>query len=148
MPEQENRKRFHKVLAQEVAFIGLTAEPNETFSYSGSQMKPFFDETMERGLIYISGTDNPRMPLFKNALRPDVHIADEFHRAAIRARLDRARRIALQNGKAFVRVETVPITLLTVAEWIKSFEPTEKNPTPEIAFVPLSYYVLSEKEKK
>ncbi|MBR1777489.1 MAG: divergent polysaccharide deacetylase family protein [Alphaproteobacteria bacterium] len=148
LPEQENRKRFHKILGRNVAFIGLSAAANENFSYSGTQMKPFFDEAVERGLIYIDGTDNPRMPLFTNALRPDVHIADEFHRAAIRSRLEQARQIALKKGKAFIRIETVPITLLTTAEWIKSFAPTEQNPTPEITFVPLSYYVSSKKEKE
>lgn len=148
LPEQENRKRFHKVLGQNVAFIGLTAAANENFSYSGSQMKPFFDEISQRGMIYVDGTDNPRMPLFKNALRPDIHIASEFHRAAIRARLEQARKIALKKGSAFVRIEAVPIALLTTVEWIKSFAPTEQQPVPEISFVPLSYYVSAKKEKK
>ena len=148
LPEQENRKRLRKVLGQNVAFIGLTAAANENFSYSGSQMKPFFDEIIQRGLIYIDGTDNPRMPIFKKALRPDVHIADEFHRAAIRARLEQTRKIALEKGSAFLRIEAVPITLLTVIEWMKAFAPTEQNPVPEISFVPLSYYASSKKEKE
>lgn len=148
LPEQENRKRLHKVLGQDVAYIGLTAASNENFSYSGSQMKPFFDEIEQRGLIYIDGTDNPRMPLFKDALRPDIHIANEFHRAAIRVRLEKARQIALEKGFAFVRIETVPISLLTTIEWMKSLEPTEKNPVPEVTFVPLSYYVAQRKKNE
>ena len=148
LPEQENRKRLHKILGNNVAYIGIVAAANENFSYSGSQMKPFFDEILQRGLIYIDGTDNPRMPLFKEALRPDVHISGDFHRAAIRARLDRVRRIAAEKGSAFVRIETVPITLLTVLEWMKEFVPTEQNPVPEITFVPLSYYASAKKEKQ
>ena len=97
---------------------------------------------------YIDGTDNPRMPKFKKAVRPDVHIAENFHRAAIRARLEQARQIALKTGSAFVRVETVPITLLVVEEWIKSFAPTEEKPVPEITFVPLSYYVQQKEAEK
>ena len=141
LPEQENRKRLHKVLGKEVAIIGLSAASKENFSYSGTQMKPFFDEITERGLIYIDGTDDPRMPKFKKALRPDIHIFENFYRAAIRAKLEEARQIALKKGSAFIRVETVPITLLVVEEWMKSFAPTEEKPVPEITFVPLSYYV-------
>ena len=148
LPEQENRKRLQKVLGKDIAFIGISATPNETFSYSGIQIKPFFDEIHNRGLVYIDGTDNPRMPLFKGAVRPDVHIADNFHRAAITAKLERAKKIALEKGAALLRVETFPITLLTVLEWMKSFVPTDKNPVPEISFVPLSYYVLMQKEEK
>ena len=148
LPEQENRKRLQKVLGKDVAFIGVSAAPNETFSYSGAQNKPFFDEIQNRGLIYVDGTDNPRMPLFQGALRPDVHIADNFHRAAINAKLEQAKKIALEKGAAFLRIETYPITLLTVSEWMKTFVPTEKSPVPEITFVPLSYYALMHKEKK
>ncbi|MBO4644595.1 MAG: divergent polysaccharide deacetylase family protein [Alphaproteobacteria bacterium] len=148
LPEQENRKRLYKVLGQDVAYIGITATANENFSYSGTQMKPFFEDIVTRGLIYINGTDNPRMPVFKNTLRPDVHIANEFHRAAIRARLEKTRQIALKKGAAFVRIEAVPITLLTTVEWLKSFAPTDQKPVPEVAFVPLSYYVSAQKEKE
>lgn len=148
LPEQENRKRLHKVLGQSVALIGVSAAAKENFSYSGTQMKPFFDEIIQRGLVYIDGTDNPRMPKFKKAVRPDVHIAENFHRAAIRARLEQARQIALKTGSAFIRVETVPITLLVVEEWIKSFAPTEEKPVPEITFVPLSYYVQQKEAEK
>lgn len=148
LPEQENRKRLHKVLGQGVALIGVSAAAKENFSYSGTQMKPFFDEIIQRGLVYIDGTDDPRMPKFKKAVRPDVHIAENFHRAAIRARLEQARQTALKTGSAFVRVETVPITLLVVEEWIKSFAPTEEKPVPEITFVPLSYYVQQKEAEK
>ena len=148
LPEQENRKRLRKVLGQDVAIIGISATANENFSYSGTQMKPFFDEIIQRGLIYVDGTNDPRMPKFKTAIRPDIHIADNFHRAAIRARLEQAKQIALKKGSAFVRVETVPISLLVIEEWIKSFEPTEENPVPEITFVPLSYYVQQKEAKK
>ena len=148
LPEQENRKRLQKVMGKEVAFIGVSASPNENFSYSGTQIKPFFDEIQNRGLIYVDGTDNSRMPLFNGALRPDVHIADNFHRAAINAKLEQAKKIALEKGAAFLRVETFPITLLAVSEWMKTFVPTDKNPVPEITFVPLSYYALMQKEEK
>ena len=148
LPEQENRKRLHKVLGQNVAIIGITAASKENFSYSGSQRKPFYEEILDRGLIYIDGTDDPRMPKFPQALRPDVHIAEDFHRAAIRARLEQARQIALKKGSAFVRVETVPITLLVVEEWMKSFAPTEEKPVAEISFVPLSYYVQQKEARK
>ncbi len=148
LPEQENRKRLHKVLGQNVAIIGITAASKENFSYSGSQMKPFYEEILDRGLIYINGTDDPRMPKFPKALRPDVHIAEDFHRAAIRARLEQAKQIALKKGAAFVRVETVPITLLVVEEWMKSFAPTEEKPVAEISFVPLSYYVQQKEAQK
>ena len=148
LPEQENRKRLRRVLGQDVAFIGLSATPNETFSYSGTQMKPFLDEIVRRGLIYIDGTDDPKMPVYANALRPDIYIADGFYRSAIRLRLEQAKKTALEKGSAFIRVEAMPITLLTVAEWMKTFVPTEQVPVPEISFVPLSYYIAQKKEKK
>lgn len=148
LPEQENRKRLHKVLGQDVAFIGVSAAANETFSYSETQMQSFFNDITQRGLIYIEGTDIPQTPSFKNALRPDVYISKEFHRAAIRHRLEQARKIALEKGSAFVRIETVPVTLVSAIEWMKSFTPTEEKPVAELTFVPLSYYVSAQREKK
>lgn len=145
LPEQENRKRLHKVLGHDVAYIGVAAMAKENFSYSGAQMKSFYEEIVGRGLVYIDGTDDPRMPKFKKAARPDIHISENFYRAAIRAKLEQARQIALKKGSAFVRVETVPVTLVVVEEWMKSFAPTEDAPVPELAFVPLSYY-LEQKE--
>lgn len=148
LPEQENRKRLHKTMGMNVAYIGLTAAPNENFSYSGSQMKPFAEEIEESGLLYIGGTDDERMPAFKNTLRPDIHISNNFYRTAIRARLDEVKEKALKNGSAFLRVETVPITLLTVSEWIKSFEPESEETPREITFVPLSFYAKQKSEGK
>lgn len=145
LPEQENRKRLHKVLGNDVAYIGVAAMAKENFSYSGAQMKSFYEEIVGRGLVYIDGTDDPRMPKFKKAARPDIHISENFYRAAIRAKLEQARQIALKKGSAFVRVETVPVTLVVVEEWMKSFAPTEDAPVPELTFVPLSYY-LEQKE--
>ncbi len=145
LPEQENRKRLHKVLGNDVAYIGVAAMAKENFSYSGAQMKSFYEEIIGRGLVYIDGTDDPRMPKFKKAARPDIHISENFYRAAIRAKLEQARQIALKKGSAFVRVETVPVTLVVVEEWMKSFAPTEDAPVPELTFVPLSYY-LEQKE--
>ena len=148
LPEQENRKRLRKTLGRNVAFIGVTATANENFSYTGTQMKPFLDEIIQRGLVYIDGTDNPRMPIYPDAIRPDVLIADEFYRSAIRSRLELAKKIALKKGAAFIRIENAPITLLTTVEWMKSFAPTEEKPVPEITFVPLSYHILQKREKR
>ena len=140
LPEQENRKRLHKTLGRNVAYIGMTATSGETFSYAGQQMKSFVQEINDRGLIYISGTDDPEMPVFPGTIRPDVHIMNNFYRSAIRARLEEARQIALQKGSAFIRAETAPIVLLTLLEWMNSFTPAEDDDLPEITFVPLSYY--------
>lgn len=148
LPEQENRKRLHKTMGMNIAYIGLAAAPNENFSYSGSQMKPFAEEIEESGLLYVGGTDDERMPAFKNTLRPDIHISNNFYRTAIRARLDEVKEKALKNGSAFLRVETVPITLLTVSEWIKSFEPESEETKPEVTFVPLSFYAKQKSEEK
>lgn len=147
LPEHENRKRLHKVLGRDVAFIGVAASPNETFSLPASRLKPFVDELTDRGLIYVDGTDNESLPKPENVFRPDVHIADNFHRAAINARLDLARRLALKNGSALVRVETVPITLLTVEKWIKELT-SHEDPADNMAFVPLSYYILKHEADK
>lgn len=148
LPEQENRKRLQKTMGQNVAYIGLAAAPNENFSYSSSQMKPFAEEIEESGLLYVGGTDDERMPAFKNTLRPDIHISNNFYRTAIRARLDEVKEKALKNGSAFLRVETVPITLLTVSEWMKSFEPESEETPPEVTFVPLSFYAKQKNEEK
>ena len=147
LPEHENRKRLHKVLGRDVAFIGVAASPNETFSLPASRLKPFVDELNARGLIYVDGTDDKSLPKPEQVIRPDVHIADNFHRAAINARLEQARRIALTKGSALVRVETVPITLLTVEKWIKELTGHE-NPADNMAFVPLSYYILKHEADK
>lgn len=147
LPEQENRKRLHKVMGTNIAYIGLAATMNENFSYSSSQMKPFVDEIEESGLLYIAGTDDPRMPSFKNAIKPDIYISDNFYRTAIRAKLEEAKQIALKKGHVFIRVETLPISLLTVLEWVNSFTPTEEKQIPELTFVPLSYYAKQKRER-
>lgn len=147
LPEHENRKRMHKVLGLDVAFIGVAASPNETFSLPASRLKPFVGELTDRGLVYVDGTDDESLPKPENVIRPDVHIADNFHRAAINARLDQARRLALKNGSALVRVETVPITLLTVEKWIKELT-SHEDPADNMAFVPLSYYILKHEADK
>ena len=46
-----------------------------------------------------------------------------------------------------MRVETVPITLLTVEKWIKELTGHE-NPADNMAFVPLSYYILKHEADK
>ena len=147
LPEQENKRRIHKILGQDVAFIGVTVSVNENFSQTDPQMKTFFQDIIKRGLIYIDGTDNPYAPLLKGAVRPDVLISDGFYRAAIREKLEEAKKIAMDKGAAFVRVETAPITLLVVTEWMNSFAPTELKPVPDIFFVPLSYYVSNKRGK-
>lgn len=142
LPEQENRKRLHQTLGKNVAYIGVAASPEETFSFTSTQIKGFIQEINDRGLVYVSGSDDPGMPIFPNTLRPDVYILDNFYRAAIRTRLEDAKKIALQKGHAFVRAEPVPIVMLTLQEWMNSFTPSseEEGALPEITFVPLSFY--------
>ena len=96
-------------------------------------------------MIYVNGTDNPAHVRFSTIIRPDVHIFENFHRAAIRSKLDKAKQIALKNGAAFVRMEALPITLLVLEEWMKSV--SNKSET-EITFVPLSYYVKQKEAGK
>lgn len=140
LPEKENQKRLHKTLGKDVAYIGVAAAPNETFSAKADQMAAFAKEIRDRGLIYVDGSDDEDKPIFSNALRPDVYITNNFYRSAIRSQLDYARRVALQKGRAFVRAETAPIVLLVIQEWMKSFVPEEGKDHPPITFVPLSYY--------
>ncbi len=145
LPVSENRKRLHKVIGQDIAFIGLSATAEENFSLSEEQITPVLEELSDRGLIYVNGTDNPAHVRFSTIIRPDVHIFENFHRAAIRSKLDKAKQIALKNGAAFVRMEALPITLLVLEEWMKSV--SNKSET-EITFVPLSYYVKQKEAGK
>lgn len=41
LPEKENQKRLHKTLGKDVAYIGVAASPNETFSAKADQMAAF-----------------------------------------------------------------------------------------------------------
>ncbi len=142
LPEKENRKRLHRTLGKDVAYIGVSASPEETFSFKTNQMGAFAKEIRDRGLIYIDGTDDADLPLYSGALRPDVHITDHFYRSAIRTQLEYAEKTAKKKGYAFVRAETAPIVLLCIQEWMDSFVPKDKDGerVPEITFVPLSYY--------
>lgn len=140
LPKRENRKRLHKTLGKDVAYIGVAASPNETFSTKTDQMADFAKEIRDRGLIYVDGTEDESVPLYSNALRPDVYITNNFYRSAIKAQLEYARRVALQKGRAFVRAETAPIVLLVIQEWMNSFVPEEGKDYPPVTFVPLSYY--------
>lgn len=140
LPKRENRKRLHKTLGKDIAYIGVAASPNETFSAKTDQMGDFAKEIRDRGLIYVDGTQNEDAPLYSTALRPDVYITGNFYRSAVKSQLEYARKIALQKGRAFVRAETAPIVLLAIQEWMNSFVPEDGKDYPPVTFVPLSYY--------
>ena len=147
--EQDNRARLYKVMARSVAYIGLTAQHNQNFSYyESAQMKAFVAEIDRRGLALIAGTDDKNMPVYRQTLRPDVYIADNMYRSAIRARLEKAKKIALEKGGAFVRVDALPISMITMLEFITEYLPKDEKTIPEISFVPLSYHIEKTRENK
>lgn len=147
--EQDNRARLYKVMGRSVAYIGLTAQHNQNFSYyESAQMKEFVNDLDQRGLALVAGTDDRNMPVYRQTLRPDVYIADDMYRAAIRARLEKAKKIALEKGSAFVRIDAVPVSMVVMLEFINSFAVTEEGQIPEISFVPLSYYIEKARENK
>lgn len=147
--EQDNRARLYKVMGRSVAYIGLTAQHNQNFSYyESAQMKEFVTDLDQRGLALVAGTDDRNMPVYRQTLRPDVYIADDMYRAAIRARLEKAKKIALEKGSAFVRIDAVPVSMVVMLEFINSFAVTEEGQIPEISFVPLSYYIEKARENK
>ncbi|HBO59868.1 MAG TPA: hypothetical protein DD624_08185 [Alphaproteobacteria bacterium] len=141
LPEHENHKRLRKVLGTNAAFIGLAAQRNQNFSYyAAAEMKKFVEEIDSRGLIMIAGSDESDMPAFEKTVRPDVYIADDLYRAAIKARLEKALKQAQKDGRAFVRIEAYPVTMVALLEFMKSLAPTEENPEPKVVFAPVSYY--------
>ena len=150
LPARENHNRLHKIIGNDVAFIGVAAQRNQNFSYyAPAEMKKFAEEIASRGLIAIAGSDNADMPMFEKTVRPDIYIADNLYRAAIKSRLEKALNLAKKNGRAFVRIEAYPVTMVVLIEFMKSLAPTEENPVPQAVFVPVSYYVqhLAEAEK-
>ena len=85
LPEHENHKRLRKILGTNAAFVGLAAQRNQNFSYyAAAEMKKFAAEIDSRGLIMIAGSDEADMPAFEKTVRPDVYIADDLYRAAIK----------------------------------------------------------------
>ena len=89
------------------------------------------------------------MPTFERTIRPDVYIADNLYRAAIKSRLEKGLNLAKQNGSAFIRIEAYPVTMVALIEFMRSLAPTEENPVPQAVFVPVSYYAqqIAEVEK-
>ncbi len=140
LPKRENLRRLHDVLAQKAAFIGVAGTIGESFSEQTSQLDDFTKELFERRLLYVGGSSAPagKTP---NILIPDVVLDGEFYRAAIRAKLEKARRIALKKGYALVRSSAPPIAILEIQKWMESFKPHGENGElpPEIVFVPVSY---------
>lgn len=150
LPARENHNRLHKVMGADVAYIGLAAQRNQNFSYyAAAEMKKFAEEIHSRGLILIAGSDEADMPTFEKTIRPDVYIADNLYRAAIKARLEKGLKLAKQKGSAFVRIEAYPVTMVALIEFMRSLAPTEENPVPQAVFVPVSYYAqqIAEAEK-
>lgn len=149
LPEHENHNRLHKVMGADVAYIGLAAQRNQNFSYyAAAEMKKFVEEIDVRGLIMIAGSDETDMPIFEKTIRPDVYIADNLYRAAIKARLEKVLKLARENGHAFVRIEAYPVTMVALIEFMKSLTPTEENPVPQAVFVPVSYLAQQTAEAK
>lgn len=149
LPEHENHNRLHKVMGADVAYIGLAAQRNQNFSYyAAAEMKKFVEEIDSRGLIMIAGSDETDMPIFEKTIRPDVYIADDLYRAAIKARLEKVLKLARENGHAFVRIEAYPVTMVALIEFMKSLTPTEENPVPQAVFVPVSYLAQQTAEAK
>lgn len=140
LPKRENLRRLRDVLAQKAAFIGVAGTIGESFSEQTSQLDDFTKELFERRLLYVGGSSAPagKTP---NILIPDVVLDGEFYRAAIRAKLEKARRIALKKGYALVRSSAPPIAILEIQKWMESFKPRGENGElpPEIVFVPVSY---------
>ena len=56
--------------------------------------------------------------------------------------------LAKKNGRAFIRIEAYPVTMVALIEFMKSLMPTEENPVPQAVFVPVSYYVRQIAEAK
>lgn len=149
LPEHENHKRLRKILGTNAAFVGLAAQRNQNFSYyAAAEMKKFAEEIASRGLIMIAGSDEADMPAFEKTVRPDVYIADDLYRAAIKSRLEKVLKQAQKNGRAFVRIEAYPVTMVALLEFIKSLTPTDENPEPKVVFVPVSYYARQTAEVK
>ena len=144
LPERENKRRLKEILSKNVAFIGLTGTVDETFSKTSPQMPSFVEELRQRRLIYINSSDDFKETA-ANVLTADVVIYKDFYRSAIKARLEKARRIALSRGYAFVHARAVPVVMLTIKDWMESFERRGDNADllPELVFVPVSY--LAEK---
>lgn len=140
LPKRENLRRLHDVLAKKAAFIGVAGTIGESFSEQTSQLDDLTKELFERRLLYVGGSSAPagKTP---NILIPDVVLDGEFYRAAIRAKLEKARRIALKKGYALVRSSAPPIVILEIQKWMESFKPRGENGElpPEIVFVPVSY---------
>lgn len=149
LPARENHNRLHKIMGSDVAYIGLAAQRNQNFSYyAPAEMKKFAEEIASRGLVVIAGSDNADMPMFEKTVRPDIYIADNLYRAAIKSRLEKALNLAKKNGRAFIRIEAYPVTMVALIEFMKSLTPTEENPVPQAVFVPVSYYVRQIAEVK
>lgn len=140
LPARENLRRMREVLAKKAAFVGLGGTIGESFSKESKQTDGFVKELLSRRLLYVSGTTDP-IGKEPNVLVPDVILDGDFYRAAIRAKLDRARRIALKKGYALVRSSSPPIAILEIQKWMESFKPSGENGEipPEIVFVPVSY---------
>lgn len=140
LPKRENLRRLHDVLAKKAAFVGVAGTIGESFSEQTSQLDDFTKELFERRLLYVGGSSAfaGKTP---NILIPDVVLDGEFYRAAIRAKLEKARRIALKKGYALVRSSAPPIAILEIQKWMESFKPRGENGElpPEIVFVPVSY---------
>lgn len=140
LPERENKRRLHEIMAKNAAFIGLTGTLDETFSKTSPQMGGFIDELRQRNLIYVNNIGDFSISS-ANVFSPDIIIGDNFYRAAIVAQLEKARQKALKQGYAFIHASVKPIVILEIQKWMKSFERTdeEKELPPEAVFVPVSY---------
>lgn len=140
LPKRENLRRLRDVLAKKAAFVGVAGTIGESFSEQTSQLDDFTKELFERRLLYVGGS-SASAGKTPNILIPDVVLDGEFYRAAIRAKLEKARRIALKKGYALVRSSAPPIAILEIQKWMESFKPRGENGElpPEIVFVPVSY---------
>lgn len=142
LPEQENRKRFYKVLGLNLAYIGLATPADQTFSFLDTEItRDFVDETTRRGLIFVSGTDNANENASEKTISPDIYIRNNFYRSALRNYLNRVKKKVLKDGKAFLRIDACPVCLVELMAFIKQAEPTDANPIPEFVLQPVSYYV-------
>lgn len=142
LPEQENRKRFYKVLGLNLAYIGLAVPADQTFSFLETEIaRDFVDETVRRGLILVSGTDNANENASEKTISPDIYIRNNFYRSALRNYFAKVKKKITKDGKAFLRVDACPVCLVELMTFLKQAEPTDTNPIPEFVLQPVSYYV-------
>ncbi len=126
---QTNIERLEWVLSRGAGYVGASNLMGSRFAAEPNSLRPIFETLKRRGLMFLDGRTEGRLPAAKLAADlelpyagNDVQIDLEASRAAIDAALEALERRAKEYGFALGMAYAYPVSVERIARWATTLE--------------------------